>query len=1304
MPSFDPHAPEIHELLIERMDTPENSNAEIPSKVILLRPTPGDAANDLLFLDQVPIPKEAWSYDAHDKILRWRGAFGGGDLHFGHDHLGAIGVIGGDALQFVSVQAKSTVTFLCEVALHCGVAYITGRGGNIIGLHWDPTAPEWKNADWIKNRLLLTYSIDKSNPLAPPEFTFLFEDLQTKTLPWDPLPGDFTASLLPGEFEGRFVWDIDFRSLTPPPKDHDKPSSGPDTVLPYWMVAREPFAITGISGAMQIDDYAPQGRLAGFQGIRVMPMVAGYYQTTSEHAAFGLFGAHICLDGTPVHRCMVTEDALSWTDLSAHLQQKLGLPAGGVLTFDNTGGLGTSANGQLTIRRLDASEALQNIGTHQDLHTRIHAVAGIHRHRIDDAGPDMLGLLLMTPFKRNTDNAWGDEVQRKVLSDMSDIMNSFVPPDMWRRLFPGSPQPVLSGELARVANSPVPGVNNPIDWYRSLSTTVLTQGMAGGVNPNCQFMNGPRAEAWLRDEVANSKVYQAHSQLLFTYRWEGLNPTIQSYWQDQKNNAASHAGIINDQVVRSLLDIDLNVTTDAATPPDLISKLKAEVEMAGIYAKTNKLYWAFAFYIYNTQPAILGHIGHAIGIGGNSDGTVLTRMIQTNIAVLTALDPSGFFAKQYNTTINTFLATNILPSMYGFTGEADDFDLIREYIKKFVAQNINNPDKKIADATVQLQAIVDAENFEQLLSESIASLRSLSGFARTALALPQIASQWAEWFKVKYPRFSGAANFFGGALIGGMSIMATINLVKAYERWDDLDDARRAQIVLDTIQVGLQVFSAVVKRGVRIYAIFNVAGMTSMQRSAAVMTILATGKAGQLNTGLMAISNRTALWLGETAGAASMRQEVMMLMNIGSNDIVAVSWTAKVFGKNLNEFIGTRLGPLLTVAGMALSIYFIADGRSGVGLGVEILNIAAGALTLFAMVGGWLIQGGIFAAQGMMAGIIAIAGPLSLIVAAVGFGLMFWLMYQKPPDPVEKFLNDYVKPAGLSVASKCGSIDYVIPYKRNSENELMMLGFSLLFDRRVLTCQTGGAISLSSGSNLPECVWKVVTDGKGLSSIATLAPLKTGETPVGLLLSLMSDHTISFQPKMTNPDTDTGAKAGPTVLTQTWLTHTVGDATTANGNTALVSLPIKFQPVFPDGKGQYRPGQAMGWIVDQGDRFVYTAAGEGAVFTLRMEGLAPNYVSMPDLTFLLDSIPDPGQLYGPSFGLTPSAPIAFTEPVNLPTFLSFVKETGLIHPNGAKAKDQLKVQCILEMKNTLGAGRAVFNVSVEPAPVKPPTV
>ena len=78
---------------------------------------------------------------------------------------------------------------------------------------------------------------------------------------------------------------------------------------------------------------------------------------------------------------------------------------------------------------------------------------------------------------------------------MTDIMNSAIPSDMWSLVYPNTAQPTLSGELAIVANTSVPDWPDPLSWYGTLGTAVLSQGFADGSDQACKYLNKPRASA-----------------------------------------------------------------------------------------------------------------------------------------------------------------------------------------------------------------------------------------------------------------------------------------------------------------------------------------------------------------------------------------------------------------------------------------------------------------------------------------------------------------------------------------------------------------------------------------------------------------------------------------------------------------------------------------------------------------------------------------------------------------------------------------------------------------------------------------
>ncbi len=1296
------------DFVISRMNTHNNADKAIPTRVTLLRPDPAQPAGHQLFIDQLPIPNDAWQFDDHALTLTWKGAYGGGVLHFYSNGQGAHGVIG-DQMEPCSVNAGAISHFNCDLALNAGVSYQTS-GNQVTGLLWDTTSPEWKAASWVQNRLLLTYTVIPGGNFAPPVFAFEFEDLQSEDVPWQPSQGDFEAALQLGSFNNQMVWDLTFKAIGDIFPDSGKPTTGPDTVYPYWLSAREDAYAVSINGAMEIDDIAPNGALVGLQGIRSTPMATGYYRLTDTHAPFGVFDGRLIINGKAIARSSMAGDVLSWKGLDTILQQKTGLPESGSLRFEQTGATATHYNGQLIATRLDAAAATQAIAAFSDLHTNLHAQTQLLHTALNDSGLKIDGLLNMKPFVMQTDEkgqkGWTDIVQTKVRDGLSTIMNSCIPDDLYQLLFQGQQKPTLSGELAIVAASPVKDVKDPQAWYASLATAVLTHGLSSGSSNQAKYMNGPRAAEWLKTQVANSPVYYAHGQLLFHHEWKQQFGAITDYLDDQLNNAATWAPKIDQQIQLSIADINANVVQDDTTP-DLKAKLIAEVQSVGQYAKDNNLAWAFSYYTYNTTPGLLSQIAMQMGVNtGSTDATTLGTLFQTNQAVLTALDPSGYFARQYNNTINIFLATNILPGMFGFEGDGADFGLIKQYLRQFVDQNINNEDQKIADAAKQIQGIIDSENADTILHDSIDALRSFSEAVSETLALPYIVAKFVARFKVENPHFSGAAEVFGGVLVAGIAGLSIFNLIGQYKQWDKLSDGEKGQLVTNTVQLGVQVLAAIVKRGIRAYAIFNVEGMSKFERAAALSKIMVAGEADMLDAGLMKIGNTTARWLADTEGSlgrlatSGAAGETAVLINNAATDAEEASFTAKVFGRNLDEFVATRLGTILVLAGIGFSIYMLTTGESGVALASDVINIIGGALALFNTFGEWAILGGYIAEEGTMATLITCAGPLAILAALAGIGLMLYQLFKKQPDPVEEFVNGYVKKAGFYVSRQAGSIDYAVAHQNPDKDKLMMIGFTLTSDyyNKILGVHNDGSISYASASSLPDTVWQASTDAQGMSRILTIIQPSGATAPKVVFLSLMSDQTVSFQPLMPAKKPAAGKVGDPaTIVTQTWLTGCFGASNYTNGQ--LASLLLQLQPVWPDDKGNYAPAQAKDFLTASDGGVTIGNLGDNRLFfTLEMAGMAPNYIKMPDMHFILNSTPSTAQQYGPTFGILPSTPLSFSiANTTLPPFLAFSSETGSFAPNGQKASQAANMDNSITVKNVLGSVSAAFKITVAAA-------
>ncbi|SFH63526.1 hypothetical protein [Albimonas pacifica] len=1315
--AIGPRIAEVHDLTLIPMEDAASPLAaglraeRTPTSVILVRPEQGDLAGEQLFIDHVPVPRESFRYDAHDRVLTWEGPHGGGRLHLTHDGTGGVGTVG-SAEAVISVTAAATAVFDCDVAPDAGVAYVTS-GGQAVALDWDPASPAWQAADWAggKGRLRLTYTVTPGGPIAPPTFTFLFADKLTGD-EWQAPLGSFDASLQLAEHDGQTVWALAFKSLAGPDPDTVQPDgtapSGdqPDSVFPYWMMLREDAAALRLDGALEVDAIAPNGTLLGLRGERAWPAATGIYSRSARHAPFGVFGGRLHLGGEAVEASVLRGRELRWSGLDPEAAARAGLPTEGRMTFSADGG--RARVGDDAVRRLPAETAHRAVERHAEAHPALHARFATLAETAAAAAASPLtiyGLLAMNGFVQNDKGQWSDAVQSAVTGDLGEIMNSFIPTDMWSLLFPGTPHPTVSGEVARIAASPVPGVADPGAWYGRMATAVMTQGLSSSTLSAAQQMNGPRAAQWLRTEIAASRVYNTHSQRLFEYRWQERFPLTADYLQDQIDRAPEYATIIDQQVAADIADIQANVTVDGNSPPDLKQTLIADVQQAGDYAKQQNLFWAFAFYTYNTAPAVLANIALQMGIStGSSDGMTLTRLFQQNAAVLTALDPSGVFSKKYTDTISAFLSTNIVPSMYSFENDSTTFDIIKQYLETFVQNNINNEDEQIREAAEKLATFLADENADQMLRDSIEALVGFSEAVDEALSFPYVAKTFVAWFSKTFPKFSTVSSIFGSVLMTGIAGLALFNLLGAFKQWDKLDAAQKTEVILNAVQMGIQFLAAVVKRGVRIYALYSAEGLTKWQRIGGISRVFAQGESDALEAALQRIGNTTARFLGDTEGSVGkFAEDVRPLLALeGEVEQAELSLAAKVFGRSLDEFVATRIGPLFILAGIGFSIYEIATGDQGVALASDILNIVSGALTIFATVGAWAIDVGFIAAESILAPIIAVAGPLAVLLALVGVGLLIYQMFRKPPDPVQEFVDDYVKPAGLAVSARASAVDYFVPFLNKDKNDLLMVGTTVA-QGLTLLAGADGAAGLGAPTTLPDAVQQIETDGTGLSRVFTVV-VEEGETyPVTRYLSLMDDGSIRYAPRL-KPKADGDApKAadgdGPKVVTQTWRFAAMGHAQLNSAGQPL-SLACAIQVVRPPApEGAAPADEALEFLV----------AGEGRLqfsplpipWLLAMSGMSPNYMHRPDISFVLNSRPAVQESYAPSFGVLPSTPwTAELSGDPLPAFLGFDAATGRIAPNGGTATPESRAAVHETVTNTLGSATVDFAVIVK-APATP---
>lgn len=998
---------------------------------------------------------------------------------------------------------------------------------------------------------------------------------------------------------------------------------------------------------------------------------------------FGVFNGHLYLDGNKVGKSFRRGSHLVWSGLTKEQQDRIGLEESGELSFITNGATGKVSQTGTVVRRLSGSSLINLVGKMQE---SLPFLSGeLDRSNAQDDRISSLDLALMTPFIQR-DGAWVDIVQEGVRNDLSKIMNSYIDPRMWELLFSDKTQPVPEDYWGQIASAPPEAAQ----WYTSLSTALLSHGLAEGSDENCALLNGPRAGSWLTNEVTNSEIFKEHSNKLYDHHWRLKEPNTSEFLVDQYSTDYSLE--IDSLTQAAQADIENNIIESNAAEEDLKNTLKDQVFNLGEYAKSQSLYWAFAYYADLTDVISMTNLAYIIYSTDDEDRSELAREIQKNLSTLTALDNSERFAQEYLMAMNTFLGGNFVMELINLDDiSEEDFDLVMLYLQEFVNQNLNNEDVELQQLAQQLQQMIAEDDFEAYVKDCLNLVGSSSLAVNAYWGMGYICDKFEFEYNIIFQgsKWKDWGPKIGGFLIFGISAMSALNLITAYKDWDDLSDAEKSKVVIDSVQMGTQFMKLVTKLGSS-----GLNKLSDVRRPENFTWRHSQGGYGAfiisapylLGEALFNITRYLAYNLADIVGFA-MDGKMMKKLKVGMNDVKNKKWTKKIFGSNFDEFMATRLGPMMALAGIGFSINQMIQGESGLLLAADTMDIMAATLEIFAAVGGWALEGLI--AEGFLCTIVSAAGVLAVVVAVVGIVLRIVFKHTHTPDnPIQVFVETYAQPAGFAVSAKSSAIDYAYFYE---ENGLGMEGATLSVGGQYITCGNDGATSLGPQSALPDVVMALETDGWGNSKIKTIALYEDETTPIFYALSLMNDGAVTFAP-IVSEETNEGEREESNVKTQVWRSSPIGNASLASNGQNLASLSMKFQAIVESTNGEYT---SEGWLVTDGDALAVTLDGQGAELRLTMSGLGPNYMEMSDIVVVAGPLAQPAA-YSPHFGRKPSNPLQFSLLHPSPSFFDFDESTGTLSSNSKdpfpNAPDDNSITAV--SSHGLGTEEADFSIVI----------
>ena len=1180
-----------------------------------------------LHYGRLPVHPRFWSYDANRGILSYNFKSDGvdhvGSLTFVHAASSAIGTLSVDN-QHVGVKAVlAPVSYSCHVALDTG-ASVTGVAP-ALSLHWDASDPKWSSATWIKDALTFTWQVTGQVVVGQPTYSIAvsFTDQQTER-PWTPAIGDISA-LLDANYD--FTMTL-AGGDNPPTDDRSKlpsPASGIASVFPYVLGFTVSNDGSEITGALLTRQASQTGTVLGLRGTVVNPSAAGLYSTSAANSAAGaiaVYGGRLHINDTPVETASLVGNRLTWSGLTAAQQQRSGLPASGAVMFSADGAQFRAAQGGITGRRLRPEQvARQYSGTPIVDHPAIANASALSA--TPTLRPQALGSMTQFAF---VNNAWVDVVQQATMNDFNQILLYHMPSDMRQTYYNVSP-PILPTWLQAIAAQAPQGME-PAAAYQSLATAYLTNILSHFNEDGASQLNATRAVTWLKSQTATDPVFQQQTTAIYAQEFvnKAENAALPQYLQDQANPPPTYVGYIQQDAQQWLQELQQTIQD----PTSLATMQQLATNLAELAINAN-LYWAYTFFRYLTMPSQL-LIAQMISLGSTSDldGSAFMRQYQSNVAILSQLDPSGQFAQEYVDVIKLFQIGNVLPTLFDISGtDTDDFVFDIQLVLNQIAQSYQgSSDPVVAAAVAQAETLSQDHQLRDYveLAQSIAA--SNAGLAAWDQLAPRIESILAGKIGAV------ATRLFMTALAG----VGVLGIVMGSMQWKSLNDTQKAMLGTGGAALAIELVCAIVKRGVAVGAVL---GERSIRQ---ILKLLGTG--GIVDEAYTKLNNSFGKWIvGDDSDPGAWKRGVVVENSASTAGDVGLeadrpspSVVEKIFGRNLDEFLAQRVAAFVAVVFLVVSIVDAVNAGDPLERMADGWMAAAAGLDLIAAVAGWALGAAEIGTIGgfAVASICSAIGFLGILAALVGVALLLYMIFRPQKNPVQQFGSDYATPAGFFMPYG-SEIDYFNGYTQGG-TEPARLGCSFVVNastrpETVLSVASDGTtVEAASQSYGCSSVFVISTNGTGQSRVIALVQNSSGSLQTKAL-TWAADNTVSFQPSLKPTDTNYD--------TQLW---SIG-----------MQAPPQMDGSFPAGA----PFLVTAWgatsaLVWNGNSLVL---GSGPNWTISQEPMAPAGLSMNNIKLYTFSR---GQSFRPRLTQDGSLPQTWSAEPDLPSFLTLDAASGRI--------------------------------------------
>ena len=639
-----------------------------------------------------------------------------------------------------------------------------------------------------------------------------------------------------------------------------------------------------------------------------------------------------------------------------------------------------------------------------------------------------------------------------------------------------------------------------------------------------------------------------------------------------------------------------------------------------------------------------------------------TRHMQTYCALLNFLDSTGTLAQAYTSAVETFQLSNVLPTLCDYSGNTQDCDAMTlAIVQQFISQYQGSSDPQMQQTANQLQQAVNNNQVQQVMDAFHSIASDISGVS----SWEELAYQFQKALPTVLPSVPGNVATIITLAAGAAGVVA---FVYGVQNFGSLDGDQRAEVISSGVESFTELTVALVKRGLTYVTIFQ----TENTPWQAFSTIFTQDARSIAETRL---SNAFGKWLLLQNGE---EEESEIFGNLFRESVDEdLTLTAKILGRNLDEFIATRLGAVFAVVGIITSAIALADSTGALDTAGNALLLSSASLELFATAGAWALGAfGVEEIGGLAIATIACACTVVAAFAAIAGTIVLLVLdyiqeHEPVQTPVQVFAQRTAKDNGYYMALGA-DIDYLRVYQNPNEIQMVATTYQPPASSALdLQIGPGGVLSLSPNSNNSGTALLLSVNAAGQAQIGNLVQTSTGLDLY--LLTVDQNKNLTAQPPLP------AAQASQ----QLWIASITGGVVWDGANLQQAQFSLA---------SAYWSGQNVTCCLEVNNGQVTVGVGTSPSWLLMMVPMAPAGLTMQDITLYAYQR---DLTFYPALAQNGSAPQTWSVLPELPAFLTMDSGTGQISQvTGIAPVPSAAQNYTITVLNGLGTQSASFSLHV----------